>query len=83
MFGSSARGDERRDLDLLIVLRGIPKSLERRYQVYKPIHDVTMQTGRVIDITVIDLDEESFRKKDTEVTPFHAQCCIERYRTLR
>lgn len=72
MFGSVARGeaDERSDLDLLVLLRAIPKSLERRYQVYKPIHDATIQTGRVRDITVIDLDEEFIRNRDAEVTPF-------------
>ncbi len=71
MFGSVARGeaDERSDLDFLVVLRGIPKSLERRYQVYKPIHDATIQTGRGRDITVIDLDDEFIRNEDVEITP--------------
>jgi predicted nucleotidyltransferase len=35
LFGSAARGEagERSDLDFLVVLRGIPKNLERRCQV--------------------------------------------------
>lgn len=72
LFGSAARGEtgERSDLDFLVVLRGIPKNLERRYQVYKPIHDaVTMQSRRMTDITVIDLDEEFIKDEDVEITP--------------
>ena len=72
LFGSAARGEavERSDLDFLVVLRGIPKSLERRYQVYKPIHDaVAMQSRQVRDTTVIDLDEEFIKDEDVEITP--------------
>ena len=62
LFGSAARceADERSDLDFLVVLRGIPKDLQRRYEVYKPIHEA---------VTVIDLDEELITNKDVEVTP--------------
>lgn len=70
VFGSTARGEagERSDLDFLVVLRGIPKTLQRRYEVYKPIHDaVTMQSGRTRDVTVIDLDEE-YIDDDVEIT---------------
>ncbi len=72
MFGSAARGEgnERSDLDFLVVLRQIPKSLDRRSQVYKPIRDATIQAGRGRDITVIDLDEEFIMDENAEVTPF-------------
>lgn len=72
LFGSAARGEagERSDLDFLVVLRGIPKSLQRRYQVYKPIHDaVALQSRQVRDTTVIDLDEEFIKDEDVEITP--------------
>lgn len=71
LFGSAARGEagERSDLDFLVVLRGIPKTLQRRYEVYKPIHDtVTTQSGRTRDVTVIDLDEEFIDNDDVEIT---------------
>lgn len=71
LFGSAARGEagERSDLDFLVVLRGIPKTLQRRYEVYKPIHDaVTTQFGRTSDVTVIDLDEEFIENDDVEIT---------------
>lgn len=70
LFGSEARGEsrERSDLDFLAVLRGIPKTLERRYEVYKPIYDATTTaSGRPRDITVIDLDEEFVQNRDAEV----------------
>jgi predicted nucleotidyltransferase len=72
IFGSVARGEagERSDLDFLVVLRGIPKSLERRWQVYKPIHEAVIQTGQVKDITVIDLDEDFIRNEDAEISSF-------------
>ena len=72
LFGSAARGEavERSDLDFLVVLRGIPKSMERRYQVYKPIHDaVATQSRQVRDTTVIELDEEFIKDEDVEITP--------------
>lgn len=72
LFGSAAREEaaERSDLDFLVVLRGIPKNLQRRYQVYKPIHDaVTMHSSRPRDVTVIDLDQEFITDKDAEITP--------------
>lgn len=71
LFGSAARDEvaERSDLDFLVVLRGIPKSLERRYRVYKPIYDVvTRQQGRVRDVTLMDLDEEFIKNEDAEIT---------------
>lgn len=71
LFGSAARGEagERSDLDFLVVLRGIPKTLQRRYEVYKPIHDaVIAQSGRTSDVTVIDLDEEFIENDDVEIT---------------
>jgi len=71
LFGSAARGEaaERSDLDFLVVLHGVPKSLERRYQVYRPIHDALIDSREIRDITVIDLDEEFIRNKDVEITP--------------
>jgi len=71
LFGSAARGEagERSDLDFLVVLRGIPKTLPRRYEAYKPIHDaVTTQFTRTSDVTVIDLDEEFVENDDVEIT---------------
>lgn len=71
LFGSAARGEaaDRSDLDFLVVLRAVPKSLERRYQVYRPIHDAaTTQLGKMTDITVIDLDEEFITNEDAEIT---------------
>lgn len=70
LFGSAARGEAsaRSDLDFLVVLQGIPKSLGRRYEVYKPIHDaVAERARRGLDITVIDLDEEFIKKEDAEI----------------
>jgi len=72
LFGSAARGEatEASDLDFLVVLRGVPKSLERRYQVYRPIRDaLTMQSRKVRDVTAIDLDEEFINDEDAEITP--------------
>jgi len=72
LFGSAARGEatEGSDLDFLVVLREVPKSLERRYQVYRPIRDaLTMQSRKVRDITAIDLDEEFINDEDAEITP--------------
>lgn len=72
LFGSEARGEatEESDLDFLVILRGVPKSLERRYQVYRPIRDaVTMQSQTNRDITAIDLDEEFISDEDAEITP--------------
>jgi len=71
LFGSAARGEatERSDLDFLVILRGIPKSLERRREVYKPIRDaVAGQHNQVKDITVIDVDEEFIKDEDAEIT---------------
>ncbi len=71
LFGSAARNEakERSDFDFLVILRGIPKSLERRYQVYRPIHDaLTAQSSRTTDITVIDLDEEFITDENAEIT---------------
>ncbi len=71
LFGSAARNEakERSDLDFLVVLRGIPKTLQRRYQVYKPIHDtLTAQSSHTRDITVIDLDEDFITNEDAEIT---------------
>jgi len=71
MFGSAARGEagDRSDLDFLVVVRGIPKTLERRYEVYKPIHDaIATQSARARDLTVIDLDEEFIENDDAEIT---------------
>jgi len=72
LFGSVARGEaaEGSDLDFLVVLHGVPKSLERRYQVYRPIRDaLTMQSRKVRDVTAIDLDEEFINDEDAEITP--------------
>jgi predicted nucleotidyltransferase len=71
LFGSAARGEagERSDLDFLVVLRRIPKALQRRYEVYKPIHDAAAaQSGPGTDVTVIDLDEEFITNQDVEIT---------------
>lgn len=71
LFGSAARGetDPRSDLDFLVVLRGIPKTLERRYEVYKPIHDaITSQHRQVKDVTVIDIDEEYINDENAEIS---------------
>jgi predicted nucleotidyltransferase len=72
LFGSAAREEatEGSDLDFLVVLRGVPKSLERRYEVYRPIRDaLTMQSRKIRGITAIDLDEEFINDEDAEVTP--------------
>jgi len=70
LFGSAARGEagQRSDLDFLVVLCGIPKTLQRRYEVYKPIHDAVAQFGPARDVTVIDLDEEFITDQDVEIT---------------
>jgi predicted nucleotidyltransferase len=71
LFGSAARceADERSDLDFLVVLRGIPKGLQRRYEVYEPIHEAVTMQSRQTDVTVIDLDEEFIMNTDVEITP--------------
>jgi len=72
LFGSAARGEaaEGSDLDFLVVLREVPKSLERRYEVYRPIRDaLTMKPRRVRDITAIDIDEEFINDENVEITP--------------
>ncbi len=71
LFGSAARGEatERSDLDFLVILRAIPKTLERRREVYKPIRDaVAGHHHQVKDITVIDVDEEFIKDEDVEIT---------------
>ena len=71
LFGSVARGesDPHSDLDFLVVLRDIPKTLERRYEVYKPIYDaITSQYGQEKDLTVIDIAEEYLEDRDAEIT---------------
>jgi len=72
LFGSAARGEaaEGSDLDFLVVLRGVPKSLERRYEVYRPIRDaLTMKSRKVRDITALDIDEEFINDENAEITP--------------
>lgn len=71
LFGSAARGESgpRSDLDFLVVLRGVPKTIERRYEVYKPIHSaITSHYRQARDVTVLDIDEEFIEDTDTEVT---------------
>ena len=48
LFGSAARGEatEDSDLDFLVVLREVPWSLERRYEVFKPIRDALTAKSR-------------------------------------
>lgn len=72
LFGSAARDEigPHSDLDFLVVLRQIPRTLGRRYEVYKPIHDViASQYKQTMDITVIDIDEEYIENEDAEITP--------------
>jgi len=72
LFGSTARGEATKesDLDFLVVLREVPKSLERRYEIYRPIRDaLMMQSRKVRDVTAIDLDEEFISDEDAEITP--------------
>ena len=70
LFGSAARGEatDRSDLDFLVILRGIPKSLERRREVYKPIRDAVAGHHQVKDITVMDVDEEFIKDENAEIT---------------
>jgi len=67
LFGSTARGEAREnsDLDFLVVLRGIPWSLSRRYSAYKPIYEAV----RPKDVSVIDVDEEIITDEKAELLP--------------
>jgi len=72
LFGSAARGEgnERSDLDFLVVVREWPWSLERRRLLYKPIYDAVNGGAETIrDATVIDVDEKDVMNDELEVTP--------------
>jgi len=71
LFGSAARGEAggRSDLDFLVVLRGLPWSLSRRYLAYRPIYEaVNLQAEKTADVTVIDVDEEFITDEKAEIT---------------
>lgn len=67
-FGSVARGEatEISDIDLFIVVKDFPKSLERRRKLYDAAYRELPKGG---DVTVIDIDEEELFTQDLEVTP--------------
>jgi len=70
LFGSTARGEakETSDLDFLVVLRGIPWSLSRRYSVYKPIYEaLNTQKEKPVDISVVDIDEEVITNENVKL----------------
>lgn len=71
LFGSTAREEAgaESDLDFLVVLRGVPKDVERRSRVYKCIHRVVTADGVARDVTVLDLDEGFIVDGDVEITP--------------
>lgn len=72
LFGSAARGeeDERSDLDFLVIVRGLPWSLERRHLLYQPIYDALNKgTEKFRDVTVIDVDESDIFNERLEVSP--------------
>lgn len=66
LFGSLARGEAsgRSDADLLVVVKGMPRGMKRRFAIY----DVAYKTIQR-DITIIDVDEEELFKEDMEVSP--------------
>ncbi len=67
LFGSSARKEagERSDIDLFIVVRDMPKGMERRRTLY----DAAYQGLEGGDITIVDADQEDLFTQELEVTP--------------
>ncbi|KPV64823.1 MAG: Nucleotidyltransferase domain protein [Candidatus Bathyarchaeota archaeon BA1] len=66
LFGSLARSEssERSDIDLLVVVRGMRRGMERRFTIYDIVHKMVRR-----DVTIIDVDEEELFKEDIEVPP--------------
>lgn len=66
LFGSLARSEAggKSDVDLLVVVEGMPKGIERRFAIY----DIVYKTVRR-DVTIIDVDKEELFKKDLNVAP--------------
>ena len=72
LFGSAARGEEyaRSDMDFLVVVRGLPQSLERRYLLYKPVHiALNEEAEKFTDVTLIDIDESEILDEKLDVSP--------------
>lgn len=57
LYGSEARGDARpdSDIDLLILIDGTQKhiSLDERHRITDPLYDIELETGVIINATVI------------------------------
>jgi len=66
LFGSLARDelDDRSDVDLFVVVRGMPKGLKRRFIIY----DTAYRTLKR-DVTLIDVDEKELFREELEITP--------------
>jgi predicted nucleotidyltransferase len=66
LFGSWAREEagDFSDVDVLVVVDGIPSGRSRRFQLYNIIRK---HVGR--DVTLIDMDGRELLREDLEVTP--------------
>jgi len=68
LFDSLARMDagERSDIDLFIIVRSVPRGLERRRMLYDAAHG---GLGGHRDVTIIDVEERELFSPSLEVTP--------------
>lgn len=66
LFGSAARGEagKESDVDLFVVVKGLPRGLDRRFKIYDAAYRAIKG-----DITVIDVDEDDLFREDLRVTP--------------
>jgi len=66
LFGSLARGevDERSDVDLFVVVKGVPKGPKRRFMIYDAVYGTLKR-----DVTIIDVDEKELFREELEITP--------------
>jgi len=66
LFGSLARGEvnDRSDIDIFVVVKGMSRGLERRYMIYDILYETLKK-----DVTIIDVDEKELFREELEITP--------------